>query len=411
MSRVTPSRSERGEVRRFGLGILLVAGVLAGGIVAEVVTTDLFIVPHDQTITEDTYVVSTSGTVEGTVDGDLVILTGDLTIDGTVQGNVVALAGGRLFVAPSGVVEGSVRAAAREVDVAGTVEGDVLVTAGMVRIDGSVHRDVIAFAGTTTIAGSVGRDVRGRVVFMHVSGTVGSDVDVTAERLAVAGDARIAGNLLYRSPRGASIAPGASIGGQVVALPTRSNFIFGVFLVLAQLIGALGFVVAGILTFWLFRQSAPRAVAASWTAPRRVLGLGLAVFAGVPVVAGLLSFTLVGIPMALLLVFGMAVGAFVGPVPAVTALGVWLLRGRGGLFGGFLLGAALWLAGVFLLPVVGGLVFLAGLVWGLGSWTTAAWQLRSGHEPDLRLVPSSLVPRAASPGDRPSPATSETPEP
>ena len=386
-----PSRLRSGPDGFLAVAAAAVVGLLLAVPIAEVVTTDLFIVPVDEPVTEDVYVIATSGIVEGVIDGDLVMLTGNLVVEGSVTGDVLVLGGGRVEIAPGGRVDGSVRAAAREVVVSGTVAHDVLATAAVIGVDGNVGRDVIGFGATFDVDGDVGRDVRGRALFVTVAGTVGGDLDVAVERLRVAPTAEIGRNVLYRSTREASIDPAARIGGQVVALPAQSNFIFGVFLVLANVVGFLGFVVAGILTFWAFRRSGPHAVAASFARPGRTLVAGLVVFVAVPAVVALLVLTLVGLPLTLVLLLVMAAGAFVGPVPAVTAAGVRLLRGRGGLFGGFLVGAVLWTLAIWFVPRVGGLIYLVGLIWGLGSWAVAVAEIRRGAPLPLAVFPPRLV--------------------
>jgi len=393
------SRPRSGPDGFLAVAAVAIVGLLLAVPIAEVVTTDLFIVPVDEPVTEDVYVVATSGIVEGVIDGDLVMLTGDLVIEGSVTGDVLVLGGGRVEIASGGRVGGSLRAVAREVVVSGAVSHDVLATAAVIGVDGNVGRDMIGFGATVDVDGDVGRDVRGRALFVTVAGTVGGDLDVAVERLRVAPTAEIARNVLYRSTREASIDPAARIGGQVVALPAQSNFIFGVFLVLANVVGFLGFVVAGIVSFWAFRRTAPHAVAASFARPGRTLIAGLVVFLAVPATIALVGLTLVGVPLALVLMLAMAAGAFIGPVPAVTAAGIRLLRGRGGLFGGFLVGAIVWTFAIWFVPRIGGLVYLVGLIWGLGSWAAAVIEIRRGAPLPLAVLPPRLVASGTSHGE------------
>lgn len=390
-------RSDAGRAsgRVAAVALLAFAVTLGTGsidIAPTVVTTDLFIVEEDRPVDEDMYVASTSARVEGTIDGDLVITTGQLTVTGVITGDVLALSSGRVLVGDGAIVEGSVRALAPQVVVEGSVGDDLLSTAASTTVaaSGSVERDVIAFGGTLDVGGNVGRDVRGRVLSASIDGTVGRDADLAADMLTVGPNAQIGGDLLYRSSREASISTSADIRGQVVELPSQSNFLFGVILTLANVVGTLAFLVAGIFILWLLRSTGPRAVGIVIVHPVRSFFVGLATMIAGPILVLVLAFTLVGLPVAAVLLFGLLVALVFGPVPAVTALGDRLLRGRGGLFGAFLLGAILWRLGVWLIPLVGGLLFLVGLVWGVGAWVMAGWQARKASTGGSDLMPPAM---------------------
>ena len=108
-----------------------------------------------------------------------------------------------------------------------------------------------------------------------------------------------------------------------------------------------------------------------------------------PILVLLLAFTLVGLPVAAILLFGMLVALVFGAVPAVTALGNRLLRGRGGLFGGFIVGAILWRLGIWLIPFVGAILVPRGArlgCRGVADGGLAAANVRR------RLVASSCLP-------------------
>ena len=378
------------------LAALFAVVPLLASIAPSVVTTDLFIVADDEPIAEDVYVASTSGRVDGTIDGDLVIATGDLTIAGTVTGNVLSLTSGIVRLEEGGVVEGSVRAVSPQVQIDGEIGNDLFVTgiAASVGSTGVVGRDVIVFGGSLTLDGSVGRDVRGRLIAADVSGTVGRDIDVAVERLVVGSGASVAGDVLYRSTSEAEIAPG-TVGGQVVRLPAQSNFIFGVILTLANIIGFLAFIVSGIILLWLFRSTGAAAVEAVARHPGKTFLVGLGFLVGAPLLVIILAFTLVGLPLAALLLITLLLAFVFGPIPAVGAFGDVVLRRKGGLFGAFVVGAVLWRLGIWLIPIVGALLYLAGLIWGTGGWVLAAWRIRSTRPIEREALPDSMTAKDA----------------
>lgn len=360
---------------------------------ASLVTTDLFIVGEDEPINEDVYVTSMSGKVEGIIDGDLVIFTGDLSISGTITGSVIVFSSGTVAVEPTGRVEGSLRGAAVSVTIQGEVDGDVFVSAPSVVVEdtATIGRDAMVFAGTGRIEGTVERDVRGRTLRLVVDGSVAGDLDVATQKLEIGPAAEIDGDVLYRSPVEADIASQATIGGTLTRLSAQSNFVYGVILALANIVGFLGFLVVGLVVLAVLRGSSTRAAAAVVTRPIRSLLVGVVTVLLLPAGIAVLAVTLVGIPLAALLALVGIALFIVGPVPAVTALGNRILFKRGGLFGAFLVGAILWRLGIWLIPIVGGFVYLVGFVWGVGAWVLGALATRRADPIPVALLPDNLV--------------------
>lgn len=383
------------KTRYFAVGAVAVLAVLLPSLTtfAALVTTDRYIVREDDTVTEDQYVTATSGQIEGVVDGDVIIFSGSLTITGEVTGSVTVFSVGNVTLADGARIGGSLRGTAGSLHVAGTIDSDVFIGAASVVIDptGVVGRDVMAFGGALTVNGDVGRDVRGRTVRTSIAGTVGGDLDIATQGLNVGPDAVVGGDVLYRSPSAADIDPSAQITGTVTRLPTRGNFIYGVILSLATIISFLGFLVAGIASLWLLRGSGSRAVGSMLRKPIRSFLVGLVTVIVFPAAIVALAMTLVGLPLAAIGVLLGGVAFIIGPVPAVTALGNRVLMNRGGLFGAFVLGAVLWRVGIWLIPFVGGFLYLIGLVWGVGAWVMGLAAARRGDPTPAALLPASMI--------------------
>ncbi|GMQ93778.1 MAG: hypothetical protein BMS9Abin12_1258 [Acidimicrobiia bacterium] len=409
------SRQTLSKPRYFALGVVAVLAVLLPSLTtfAALVTTDRYIVREDDTVAEDQYVIATSGQIEGIVDGDVTIFSGSLTITGEVTGSVTVLSVGNVTVADGAKIGGSLLGSAGSVHVVGTIDRDVFIGAASIVIDptGVVGRDVIVFGGALTVSGDVGRDVRGRTMRTNISGTVGGDVDIATQNLDIDRSAVVEGDLLYRSPREADIDPSAQIVGTVTRLPTRGNFIYGIILSLATIVSFLGFLVAGFVALWLFRTSGSRAVGSILTKPLRSFLVGIVTVIAFPAAIVLLALTLVGLPLAAIGVLIAGVGFIIGPVPAVTALGNRVLVNRGGLFGAFVVGAVLWRLGIWLIPVVGGFLYLIGLIWGVGAWMMGFVAARRGDPTPPALLPASLIVKDEVPEDWEPPLAPKRPAP
>jgi cytoskeletal protein CcmA (bactofilin family) len=390
--------SEQRQFRKprfYALGLVAVLAVVLPSITtfAALITTDRYIVRDGEVIAEDQYVSSTAANVEGTIDGDLTIFSGSLTITGEVTGSVIVFSVGSVTVAEGAVIGGSLQGTAGSLRVSGTVGSDVFVGAASIVIDptGEIGRDVMGFGGALTIRGDVARDVRGRTMRTEISGDVGGDVDIATQGLDVTESARIEGDVLYRSPSDADIDEGAQISGGITRLPTRGNFIYGVILSLATVVSFLGFLVAGIVALWLFRTSSSRAIGSILRKPIRSFLVGLVTVIVFPALVLVLAMTLVGLPLAIVGVLIAGIAFIIGPVPAVTALGNRVLVNRGGLFGAFVVGAVLWRLGIWLIPVVGGFVYLIALVWGIGAWVMGFAAARRADETPPALLPASMI--------------------
>ncbi len=93
-------------------------------------------------------------------------------------------------------------------------------------------------------------------------------------------------------------------------------------------------------------------------------------------------------------------GLILAPVPAVAAFGDLMLRGRAGIFAAFFVGAAVWRLGIWLLPLIGLLLYTAALLAGSGGIVLAGWrQRKAGIASAAPLLPPGLGTEEAAPPD------------
>jgi cytoskeletal protein CcmA (bactofilin family) len=403
----------RGAVALLGVAAVAAIAIPLRGVLATVATADVYIITADEVKDEDLYIAASRAKVEGTVNGDLAIITEDLEISGTVTGDVLVVSSGEVSV--SGTVEGSLRGAARDMAVSGMVGGDIAVAAFTTRISGDVGRDTLVFAGSFRFEGDVGRDIKGRFVSGTVDGTVGHDIDIAVGQLDLGRSTEVRGDLVYRSHNDAGVAPTAEVGGQFVRLPTRGLFFVELILTVATILGFFAFLLSGIVLLWVFHSTAPRAAAAVLTHPWRSFLVGVTTVLLIPLAAGLFAVSLVGIPLSLALLLLLALGLIFGPIPAVTALGDRMMRGRGGIYGAFLAGGVVWRLGIWLIPLVGLGLYLSALILGVGGWVVAAWEQRR-RQPALLLSPrgesarSPVTPSGTDDWEAPLPPSMAGPE-
>ncbi len=329
------------------------------------------ILPDDGVQAEDWYAVADIAAIEGTVRGDLTLAAGRVFVGGRIEGDLMVASRGTVRI--DGVVTGSARILAPRVIVTGSIGDDLAVASISTRVQGRVGRDLLMTGLELDVDGFVGRDVIGQILDIDVRGEVARSLDVQVRRVALAGSARIGDDIVLRSDNDVDAEPGAVVAGTVIRRSSRSVLAVRVVRRVAAVVVLAGFVVLGLGLLWLFRGTSGRAVAAIESEPGRTLGYGAAALMAVPLLVLGLTVTLVGAVPAVLLTVVWLLAFVLGPLPALAAAGRRLARGRGGLLGGFALGALVWGLLLWLMPTGGGLLTVAGMLAGIDVWPEVVW--------------------------------------
>lgn len=390
---------------------ILATFVLAGPAAAGDFRSDTTVtVGPDETVDDDLYVGGGTVSIAGTVNGDATIGAGTVTMTGTVNGSL-NVGGGT-------------------VDVLGDVTGAVRVTGGTVRIVGSVGRDVVIFGGTATIesgaeiagdlagatgsltmAGTIHGNLTAGTGTLVLAGAVDGDVEAGVGDLVIESGAAIGGDVTYTSANEARIADDAQIGGSVERREPAAESET----VVAEnpIVSYLGLLLGMLLLGWGMLAIRPRLVAGSAqtlrTSPLPSLGLGAAGCIGQFVVvilliivgallgalAGALAGAFIGAAIVVILLILLLL--FLAAVPVAMAIGHLVLAGDRSAYLVYLAGAAI-LALVLVVggfvPALGGLLFLAVWVLGLGTFILYAWRTR--REPFAPVAPPPAEPEVAS---------------
>jgi hypothetical protein len=307
------------------------------------------------------------------VQGDLVVAGGEVSLGGAVGDDLYA-AGGNVQL--DSIVTGNVRLAGGDVTVgpATVVAGAVNLTGGRVQFDGNTHRNLHASGGS-----------------IRINGEVHGDAVVRAEELVVGPDTRIGGRLVFRGPTEPEIAEGAVIVGGVEFQRKSARRVFDdtsgrtrdAVLGVGSVLSFIGLFLTAALFLALFPKFAASAAAVVGRKPLQSLGLGLAFVACVPFLGVVLLITVIGIPLALLLVPIYLLLLFLGWTTValfVAQRGLDALRpGRPSTMTVRLLALFLALVALWLLrqvPLVGGLLAFVALLAGIGAFVWQAWNRR-----------------------------------
>lgn len=131
----------------------------------ETIDDDLFVggqtVKIDGIINGDVYIGAQTVKITGTINGSLYMGANTIYLGGRVKGNVYA--GGQNILVDGGLVDGSLLAGGASIDIDknSSIGGSVLTGAGSVAIDSLVKRNVFAAAGSLTIGNNanIGKDL------------------------------------------------------------------------------------------------------------------------------------------------------------------------------------------------------------------------------------------------------------
>jgi cytoskeletal protein CcmA (bactofilin family) len=330
------------------------------------------VVPAGDVVHNDLIVAGPSVRIDGTVEGDLIAFTRNLTVTGHVTGDVIAFAGEIII---DGNVDGNVRVFSRSVILQGTVGKNVTAFANSVDLisKASVGGGMIVLAAEADLDGKMQRDLLGMVGRTDLDGLIGGQAWIHGGSLTVASSAEIHGPATFQGPQQPIVEAGAKLASPIqteITQDVRRTRRSAARDAIRAIFGYAGALVVGILLLIVF-PGFFRATLREANGIGLPIGIGaLALIAGafLLVLGVLLLFVGVGAGVAgalayapILYVAQVFVGAWLGnkimgEPPAITSA----------IIGRMAVGLLI-LHVARLIPILGGLVGLAVLLWGTGA--------------------------------------------
>ncbi len=343
-------------------------------------------------IVHDNYVrVGQDITIQGSVEGDVIAAAQTVTITGSVAGDVIAAA---QTVTITGEVAGNVRVAAETIDLSGNVGKNATLFGATLRLgeQSTIGWSLQAFAEQLFLRGTINKNAHFYGNTANVQAAVGGNA---VFRLGDEGvptllsPTTVGGNLHYESDRELTLPEGVTVAGSLERIQPaakvdleRTARSFFIFLKIASLFGVL---VLGLILVSVVPRATGRAADLMRTRPGATLGWGLIAVLLTPIVCFLLLFTVIGIPLAIILLLVYGILLYLSKVVVGLALITWL---RTRLQPGATPRPSLWLmvAGVILyilltwIPWIGWWIGLLGTLWGVGGLLLAKRELLHTEE-------------------------------
>jgi hypothetical protein len=338
------------------------------------------LIPATETVHNDLIAAGQSVRIDGTVDGDVIAFTGDLTVTGHVTGDIIAFAG---HMRMDGIVDGNVRVISNMVTLEGSVGKNVtsIVNTLDLTSKGQIGGGLISVGGQATLDGHIHRDLLGIIGRTYLDGVIGGQMWLRGGSLAVTSTAEIGGPATFRGREQPVIAAEAKLASPIrveITQEVRRSRRSSARLAIHEIFSYGAALLIGILLLTIlpgfFRATL-----------REVGRIGLPIGVGaLALITG--AFLLV---LGILLIFvgvGAGVAGVLGYAPilyiAQVFVGAWLgnmvLRETSNVtsavIGRIALGLFI-LHVVGLIPILGALVWLTVLLWGMGAILLGFYQM------------------------------------
>ena len=313
--------------------------------------------------------------ISGIVNGDLYAAGGEVLIDGVVDGDVI-VAGAKVIL--SGTVAQDARIAGAQVTVSGTIGRNATLGGADVHLTetAKVRDNLIAGGGHVQLAGSVGRDARVGAWKATLSNQIERDLIVAAGSVRLTSKATVGGRLRYWGEAAPSIDEEATVRGAITQRPLPEGWsierarqgLVGIRL-MAAFIGFVSTLILGLVLLRVYPVFARRVTATIRERPTAALGWGTVALVATPVVALSFVVTLFALPIGVLLLALYGATVYLARVYAITYVGQILIRRQedsSSLAWPFVAGLVLYSV-LSLIPVVGGLLTLLTVLFGLGA--------------------------------------------
>jgi cytoskeletal protein CcmA (bactofilin family) len=323
-------------------------------------------VDEDQVVHGSLYSAGRNITIKGEVFGDVFCAGQTVKVDAIVHGDVIC-AGQDLTI--NGKIDGDIRAAGQEMSVNAEATGSMTLAGSRVSLDAEAKlgRDLTATGQELNIKGQVGRDAVLSGTKVAINGPIARNVTFKGDTLQLKSDAKVSGDLNYTSAA-IGLDAGAKVDGKTTERHEKqsSKLWFDPMFYLFALLGLV--LVSGVLALVVPKFLDQNADIIK-RRPLRTLLVGFAASLVIPAAVVLLALTLVGIPLALLILLaGLLMAMLTGPIVGFQ-IGRLLIK-RGNIFPMAVVGGAL-LVTAYFLPYIGLGVMLATTWLGTGALLTS----------------------------------------
>ena len=346
----------------------------------EIKSGDTIYVGPDETIEGNFYVAGQTINIDGKITGDLFCAGQSINIRGEVEGDVICI-GQAIDV--SGQVNGSVRTAGNTINIRGNIAHNLQMFGATLTMnpEATVGWDALIGSANADIGGKIGRSLHGGVANGMISGEINGDVNLSIDSqrpdrsgLIISDRAIINGDLTYTDRNDAVIGNPASVVGSITKnLPkektTKKDFM--AVWAWGKLYSIFASLVIGLVLISLWRKPIIEITNRMLKKPGKTIGWGIIVMFIAPILAVILIFTLIGIPLAIILFSLWILALYLSKIIVGILIGrnilenIWKKK-KDSMTWAMIIGIIIsWL--IFSIPLIGWIFSLIAIWWGLGG--------------------------------------------
>jgi hypothetical protein len=380
----------KGKVTKILLFLALIIFPLGIARAADTEAGNSIYVAKDEIVSGNLYAAGNTITIDGTVSGDLIAIAQTITVNGRIEGDIIAAAQN---ITINGEVGGNIRVAGTAITLNSTVARNVNAFGSNIILGttSSIGWDAYVAASNLESRGNIDGGLSGNVGRALIAGKINKDINLKISDtnlnsgLIISPEAVIGGNIFYTAKNPAAISEAAKVGGKVTqqAIKTNPTNWFAVW-AWAKIYSIFCALVIGLVLIFLGKNITTKILSKLEDKPFKMLVPGLIFMFILPPIALVLAFTIIGIPLALIIVACWVIAIYLARILAAILVGQIILQslrkkhqGEIKLIWSLIVGVIIcWL--LFTIPFAGWIFSLIAIWLGLGAiWTYASHQLRN----------------------------------
>lgn len=348
----------------------------ANAFAIDFVQTNQFVVAETNALTEETWVSAQTVRMTGSASNDFFAAAQAMELLGLFHGDVWSI-GDSIHAA--GIFQRSTRLISRIAQIQGTHHGAVMAVGNTVKVDRQavVYGDLFCLGENVIIEGSVDGNTRILAQRITLGGEISGDISIVARDIVVLPNTILNGNVTYQAAE-ELVLPASVVldGGLTRTFPVVEHRWFK-----ENLEGHFMFALAALLTGFVFTALFPRYTGAAVQNLRTANGLcalsGFAALVIMPMAAMIMLFTVIGMPLSILLLLFYGILLYLSKVIVALWIGSLILKRNS--FHKKQVAAPMALGLLILyastsLEAVGMMVNIAIIIFGLGALSVALFK-------------------------------------